>query len=70
MEGNSRVDDKKLLIAQSHLKDKVVYKFILPYFFIIRNLRLEFSMISQGVIEVWQVLQCGHIYHSHNHTII
>ena len=32
MEGNGRVDDKKLLIAQSHLKDKVVYKFILLYF--------------------------------------
>jgi len=55
MEGNGRVDDKKLLIAQSHLKDKVVYKFILSYFhfiFIIRNLRLEFSMISHSVIEV------------------
>ena len=73
MEANSRVNNKKLLIVQSHLKDKVAYKFILSYFhliFFIKNLRLGFSMMSHGVMEVWQVLQYGHIYHSHNYTII
>ena len=55
MEANSRVNNKKLLIVQSHLKDKVAYKFILSYFhsiFFIKNLRLGFSMMSHGVMEV------------------
>ena len=55
MEANSRVNNKKLLIVQSHLKDKVAYKFFLSYFhliFLIKNLRLGFSIISHDVIEV------------------